>query len=91
MEIEQKESKEETLKRFGVYHVDGAEYNVYEDVFFKEIAKLEAENKALRDLLGEVRRTFGNDTMVVQILPERDSYYTPIWIKKIDQLLKNEG
>jgi len=54
--------------------------------------KLEAENKALRDLLGEVRRTFGNDTMVVQILPERDSYYTPIWIKKIDQLLtKNEG
>ena len=56
------------------------------------ISKLESEIKALRDLLGEVRRTFGNDTKVVQILPEKDSYYTPIWIKKIDQLLtKNEG
>jgi hypothetical protein len=49
MEIEQKESREETLKGFGVYHVDGAEYNVDEDVFFKEIFKLEAEIKALRE------------------------------------------
>lgn len=57
----------------------------------EQITKLEAEIKALRELMSEVRRTFGNDTMVVQILPEKDSYYTPTWLKKIDQLLKNEG
>jgi len=85
MEIEQKESKEETLKRFGVYHVDGAEYNVYEDVFFKEIAKLEAEIKALREILTQISAWLSfNTNPSTEELAEMK--------KSIDQLLtKNEG
>ena len=81
MEIEQKESREETLKGFGVYHVDGAEYNVDEDVFFKEIFKLEAEIKALRDGIVEFL-TWMKKTQRLSIEA----------ITAIDQLiLKNEG
>lgn len=86
MEIEQKESKEETLKRFGVYHVDGAEYNVYEDVFFKEIAKLEAEIKALREAAKTLRSWLDPDVAE----SENKTFLNDV--AKLDQLLtKNEG
>lgn len=91
MEIEQKESKEETLKRFGVYHVDGAEYNVYEDVFFKEIAKLEAENKALREALKEIRNIGSHSELKIED-PYAIVHFTEERWHQIDQLLtKNEG